>query len=610
MKNKIFNHAIIICCFMVCLFPQVNATTVTWLGGDGNWENELQWDTQKVPQEGDDVIIPSGRARLHAGTVGKTRSMHIVTGAVVKIYDGATLNIYDLDNSAALYLEGRINVHGQLFIYNIHSPGATDAAYAIHNTGDFYVYQTGFVDISGIEDKAIANLGDAYFRSSGKIKIRNIQTTAIENELEAYIRNWGLLTVSNSTAMDHIYMINNQGRFRNEKEGKIVLDSNVFGGIRNPGKFYNHGTLAMTEIAVAISSNGKFWNYGGAILSADYAVSGFFNQLNGNCKNYGEMYFTNSFRGIYNHGKFQNYDYILAELNITGIGQNYPTGSIYNHGVISSKNSSALSFSNHGLFVNATAGTFLVDDRFSNGTGSETLNDGFLWTDYIGNNPIIGTFQNNGVIDDNYGNLQGQVTNKSVIVAPYDQPMYVNQPAYDVVDFYQGDPPAYFTVESPWYSSPTSGVSVGDYNIVDNIFVPNQNALGLTTIYFRVLNNATGVWRYHSLELDEEVYASPQPRLQNATAEAELEHAKSTITVFPNPSNGQVQLTSTLWESQSTQVEVYTALGELVQTTLLETGSLNNQLELSSRLANGFYLLRFSQDGKTVGTERLQLHRN
>ena len=73
------------------------------------------------------------------------------------------------------------------------------------------------------------------------------------------------------------------------------------------------------------------------------------------------------------------------------------------------------------------------------------------------------------------------------------------------------------------------------------------------------------------------------------------------ISIYPNPSNGQFNVTvSSLQKSSS--IEIYNSIGELVYSQKVINEQ--NTIELTNE-ANGLYFVKVMSDGKIVGTKKI-----
>ena len=62
--------------------------TVTWLGGNGAWDEASNWDTHSVPSGADDVVIPKSSNNMLSVVSCNGASVHSLT-----LSDNSTLNL-------------------------------------------------------------------------------------------------------------------------------------------------------------------------------------------------------------------------------------------------------------------------------------------------------------------------------------------------------------------------------------------------------------------------------------------------------------------------------------------------------------------------------------
>lgn len=80
------------------------------------------------------------------------------------------------------------------------------------------------------------------------------------------------------------------------------------------------------------------------------------------------------------------------------------------------------------------------------------------------------------------------------------------------------------------------------------------------------------------------------------------------ISVYPNPTNGMVQLSINLAQSRDLRIEVYDAIGALIESTpLFNVGNYNHQLDLTD-VANGIYFVKVI-DGVDAHTIRVSVQK-
>jgi hypothetical protein len=79
------------------------------------------------------------------------------------------------------------------------------------------------------------------------------------------------------------------------------------------------------------------------------------------------------------------------------------------------------------------------------------------------------------------------------------------------------------------------------------------------------------------------------------------------VSVYPNPSNGRINIRLAAEQKENVQVSIYDMLGKLVQQTEIKGNNLHaNELELNNQ-PKGFYLIRI-QTGEKISTKKIQIN--
>ncbi len=130
------------------------------------------------------------------------------------------------------------------------------------------------------------------------------------------------------------------------------------------------------------------------------------------------------------------------------------------------------------------------------------------------------------------------------------------------------------------------------------------------------VQGATGpVWSANTLNDNDSIsveiisnYRCPQPagaqsngiRVHVLTGVGDV-HQQHNLSLYPNPNNGSFILSGKLNKSQSVQLDVINAIGQVVHSEMItaNTGELNKEIQLSN-VANGIYLLRLNINGETT----------
>ena len=254
----------------------VDATTVSWTGsaGDSLWSTASNWDSSIVPIAGDDVTVTGGEQVTIEG-IAVCRS--IVVG-----------------HSTSLRVNGQLTMTGS-------------SNHAISIFSSAFLYNYGQIIISDVSDTGIKVFGTLTNMASGMININNVTGNSSN----------GILNTKTFTNYGTIHIMDCEGI-----------------GFRNNHEFQNHGVLNISRIANSIFNDGEFNNEtNGRIIIDDSVV--FAIQNIDQMTNRGMMkILDNASRGLFNEGKFENYDSLIMSNKVTYGVQNRDTLINYNSGVI------------------------------------------------------------------------------------------------------------------------------------------------------------------------------------------------------------------------------------------------------------------------------------
>jgi len=268
-----------------------------------------------------------------------------------------------------------------------------------------------------------------------------------------------------------------------------------------------------------------------------------------------------------------------------------------------------VNINNEGMIENHHGGNIILNQVLDLRSTGTLLNNGFI-TSYLDDDDHIvdGTFENNGVIDDNHNTFPNTVDNQKLIITPLTEPMYEGVPYSDVLEVVSLNG---LTI-GDWKVS-QNGAVAGTYNEATNEFTPNSNAIGVSTIYISIHDDVSGVGRNFTLEVDGGVLPftgnNNSAFIQNNQDGINPDFQTESVDVFPNPTTGSIQMESEMFESNKTNVQVFNALGQLVQQAQLGQGDFVQRFDFSSELTSGIYFVKIFQKGKEVSVERVQLQR-
>lgn len=603
------NNLTLLFYFLLFSTFQINITTaatITWNGNSASWEDPSQWDTGTVPTFGDDVIIPSGTARIYSGYSAKVRSVHVENGAYLRIYSGGVLSI-DESISDGLYNEGRVYVYGDLGITNTNDRG-------IFTNNYFYAAPGSNITTKTISGAALENGSSGYFYNRGTIDMYDLSGDGIINNDR--FRNNGEINIEVNVNIDDCIL--NLDDFRNFSNGEINIEDGD--GIQNGNStntsahIRNYGGIFLHDSFEGLNNLGVFTNYDGAVLEVDNPTfNGIINQADAEIFNFGEIVVNEGFDGVLNRGYISN----SGDIQI-----NYPSFDTYtgvngsyfgNRGTLTINSSGFPQFELSGIFENDKAGTVaIIDGRCRFFSTSEFTNNGFFLYKEEFNTISFSTgavFTNNGVVEDLHQNLDiSNVDNQQVIVNPYPGPMQINKVAEDVLEV---DALDNVTIGDWYVSNSTTSAIAGVYNENNNTFIPNNNALGLTYLYIYIEIDGGGNSKLVPIKIDGGITNfrnNNQPQFFGQSISDDTLY-KQDITVFPNPSSGFLQIESPLFEAGNTNVEVLNTLGQLVFSQQVAAGSQKVSLNLPVTFSDGVYLVRIIRNGTQIGIQRIKLQR-
>ena len=313
--------------------------------------------------------------------------------------------------------------------------------------------------------------------------IYSVNNIAILNQDRFY--NYGTIDIENSGESSG-FLIVNSDQFRNYSSGIINLNSDIYGGISNAStssNFKNYGNIDINEVSIGINNEGSLINYDGAFIDAqNNSSASYSNQVGGTITNHGYLFSLHSDAGIYNYGTLtNNKSFTVFYSDAYGSLRNFSTGVINNYDQIYLHGTSLIDLENDGSITNHYGGYFAINKTIDQSLGADFTNYGFFVSFGSNGHNISGVFENNGVIDDDYGQLQGMISNNRVLVAPVAGPMQVGVPYPNVLDI-----ASLTDVNIGDWKISMNGTKAGTYDEVTNEFTPNASAVGLTTIYIYI----------------------------------------------------------------------------------------------------------------------------
>jgi hypothetical protein len=300
-------------------------STVSWVGGSGDWDTASNWSGGQVPGPADDAVIAAAGAKVtHAATAyDQVKSLTLGAGAGVTLeLTAGTLGVVNATfnaNTVSVKGSSTLMVHGQATSaghFEVVDPNATfsgegtltSTADGLWTAGvvdaDWTVASGGTLTISGDKNKVIrgtlTNSGTVLWQGTGKIGVSSL--TVINNLAS------GLWVCQNDTPFLFrnddgfaVHPFNNYGTFR--KQGGVLQTAfDSFGLLNNYGRVEvltgsllvagggaNYGTFDVAqgadlqfitfnvnyylEAGTTFEGSGKVWITTGGTLSVDVPVT-------------------------------------------------------------------------------------------------------------------------------------------------------------------------------------------------------------------------------------------------------------------------------------------------------------------------------------------------
>lgn len=439
--------------FLIILLPFITfGQTVTWDGGGGNtnWHNPLNWDTNTVPCKTCTAVV-DGAVVVNISANDTIKELRVDNGAFFFIGTNVILGVQG--GSVAIVVE-----QSQFTNNGILRPsGFTNFALLVSSNSEFDNF--GSVEIIGNfigTSQGGIRVSNSQFnnQNNGTVGIANLSSDPLILVLQADLINSGEMLITNCTAKGLIITANSN--FENLATGNLDINNTQSYGIENSGNLLNRGDITLSDIlvsgtsvnAIGLVSNGNFTNTIGAHFSISYTVFYGMN-ISGNFENEGDILVEYNLPstigpgiGINSAATFTNSGNINVE-NISGIGfyssdNLQPNCELVNHGSISINETSNIAlqnlapFENHGTISinnsNGLSGLNNADSLINNGilTISNSSSRGLINTAYFENQPLgeisisfsgsnaMGNFTNGKIV--NAGSLQIDNANQESIV--------------------------------------------------------------------------------------------------------------------------------------------------------------------------------------------------
>lgn len=399
--------------FLLSIFYCASLSAQTWDGGGGdtNWNNNFNWDTDLVPLPGALVEFTQTVAVTSTGTV-LTPSQIRVRGAGTKLTLDLDITVGGLTPVPAIRVDGNTELvipDTRTLILNppmtehgiVNFSGAANAAITVDAGGTINIV---------LADRGMNLRNSSFvFTNNGTITIGSCDDDGINLGVGASFINNGTMTLG---LLDRDG-IDNSGNFTNNGALTIISANNK--GINNKisGTFNNDGLIDMSDFLITMDDGiynlGNFYNDTLGVISITRMTDDAIEALRGTFTNDGTISL------IVNDG---------AMLGNEGIrvGSNTVSSTFLNNGIIEvdagsgvlSRAIHVLTGSGSSLFTNN--GLVSLDGGNPNQTffSKGTTINGPVGTLNTGNgrmNVNLGTFTNNGLFVSNYPTQPGVFTN-------------------------------------------------------------------------------------------------------------------------------------------------------------------------------------------------------
>ena len=237
---------------------------IRWKGGEGNWSDPSQWESNQIPTQNDRVFIKDGKVIIQKKEVVSVA--HIEVSGDAKFENGGTLLISNDEGNGLVIENFTIFKNLKKGIIRIDKAGEIGVKISnnamLLNSGKIYIGAEVFkvgkrgkqIGLHGlvVENRAI-------FRNNCFLSVQNTKGKAIWNTGEAIFTNHKKIKLGGENSLLQRHGIKNEGVFTNNKKGKIYIDGTYLDGVRNManGKFDNIGKIYLGKIK-SISSYGIY----------------------------------------------------------------------------------------------------------------------------------------------------------------------------------------------------------------------------------------------------------------------------------------------------------------------------------------------------------------
>lgn len=636
--KKVFISTLHILCFSFLLSTVVSAQVGTWTGGGGNnlWSNPSNWAGNTVPSTNHDVTIPFNSGNIEFDITNRTiRNLFVSGKNRLTIQPGKRLNVNNSPYANAILIsgDGVIINEGSLILDN--GQNGIEVNGAFQNEGEFVLYN--------FTDNGIINLGK--FLNYGYISLNTVgggNNFAIDAR-SGLLGNYGEIKFPYKYPSNG-FSVNSGAEVYNDRNGDIIFENGNNGLFLINGLVNNHGIIRMNQTSNFnhfIRLNGDMVNHKNSGLLIDFNAAGnnvgVYLDQGGTLTNKGtiEMDGTSSSQigveivsssvfEITEDGSFKTtrvgtgvyVNEYVARFENAGfckfryyVGLRNRFGNVENSGTMRFDNGADLLNSRN--LTNEACGSMIFYGDINNQQGTFT-NDGALYasTAVMTNRDFFGNaVQNHGVVHDPYDFFEGNVTSQGYRVGPLE--MVPGQVVYTPA--LEGGTAGSIGISSEWYRNSNLTVPLGYYNFINGnlaVYFPAAEGKSHMWIQFTFPSGCSKkMWvRFDApLEGPDQETNPHDFALHRQASDQETPAAK--LTVFPNPSNGQVNLQFDQMLSGTTELRLTDLTGRTVWTQKEQDLS-NLSLDLTGLLPTGVYHLQVLHADALLTTQRLVIQAN
>jgi hypothetical protein len=515
--------------------------------------------------------------KIKSGTVAVAKKVHVLSGARLTINSGGRLTVDGAPGtSSGVMVSGSLDVRGYLTVKNIYS------GYGIQVSGSAYatIHHYGIVHISDITSMGIWNDGDITNR--GRLFIENTSSNGILNY--SMFHNDGgkmsLLNIGGPAIYGYSsgYLINSGQISVKGAQSAIIVAPNGYATNEADGEIYA-SYLNSSAIVTSNNLNSLFENFG--IVKANWSIGSYGLSNAGRTINHesGEITLDNAQFGIYNfvNSSLRNEGAIIVGANISNTG-----------------------IRNDSEIENLPCGRITIGERLFNCSSCTIDNQGWIYN-YAQDILNYGTFNNEGVIEDDPNTLGIVVSNNGIAAPPQTGIVQAGQPVYNALSL---GSLANHTVGG-WYTSQSLTTLAGEYDAFQNSWKPYSSSVGLNEVFVVITHNNSGCSEVISIDIPNSIQPFSAPDIFG-TLSSNTPTTNTRLMAYPNPSNGPFNLKIPQGVQGEYQLQLIHPTGQMIWQQTIESGDERHlNVQPTTALANGMYQLILLQEGRVIGQDQI-----